>query len=330
MAWKVWGHPTALTIGFQRAVVVEELDPDLVASVEATQDIYNRPATRYDRTIRYFALVAFGGSRTASKAADVLVKVHSKAVGIEPYGGKVYDANDPDSQLWILLTGWHSVLYAYERYGPGKLTPEQDRQFWAECAVAAELQTCDPADVPQDRAGLREYYAKMRPQLSGSPLARKAMNHLLRGEVALPPMPRTLRPFAVLATRVMRRATIATMPRWMREMSGLRQSRLTDTLVRPVMRLAFAIAHRSPELSVRLLKLMSPSTVPVAGPMLRGLAPLSAEILSPAEARERYGYDRPRDAHLALRQKQLDKALAGQRTSDEGIVESEPILGRTG
>jgi hypothetical protein len=31
VTWKVWSYPTSLTIGFQRAVVVEELDPALIA-----------------------------------------------------------------------------------------------------------------------------------------------------------------------------------------------------------------------------------------------------------------------------------------------------------
>src|SRR4051812_36886196 len=81
VTWKVWSYPTSLTVGFQRAVVVEELDPALVASVDDTKAIRTRPRTRYDRTLRYFAMVAFGGSRSTLKAADVLVKIHSKAIG---------------------------------------------------------------------------------------------------------------------------------------------------------------------------------------------------------------------------------------------------------
>src|SRR5690242_8300673 len=104
VTWKVWSYPTSLTIGFQRAVVVEELDPALVASVNETQAIFNRPRTRYDRTLRYFAMVMFGDSRSTAKAADVLVKIHSKGVGVDPVTGKNYDANDPHSQLWIHLT----------------------------------------------------------------------------------------------------------------------------------------------------------------------------------------------------------------------------------
>ena len=45
ITWKVWSYPTSLTIGFQRAVVVEELDPHLIAAVDKTQGIYQRPRT---------------------------------------------------------------------------------------------------------------------------------------------------------------------------------------------------------------------------------------------------------------------------------------------
>jgi uncharacterized protein (DUF2236 family) len=325
--WRVWGHPTALTVGFQRAVVVEELDPDLVASVEDAHGIYDRPRTRYDRTIRYFAQVAFGDSRSTLKAADVLVKVHAAAVGTEPYGGEPYDANDPGSQLWILLTGWHSVLYAYEQYGPGRLSPEDEARYWAECAIAAELQTCDPADVPRDREGIRAYFERKRPQLSGSPLARKAMNHLLHAEITVSGLPPLVRPVAITIAFLLRKATIATMPRWMREMGGQRQSRLTDLAIRPVMLLGFGLLHRSRRAQLALLRLLSPSTVPVAAPMLLNVPATNPETLTPAQARERHGYPKPADAHHDLRARQRQRALGGDRPSDEGLRESAPVLG---
>lgn len=329
VTWTVWSYPTSLTVGFQRAVVVEELDPALVASVTDTQGIYDRPRTRYDRTLRYFAMVAFGDSRSTMKAADVLVKVHSAGVGVEPHSGRSYDANDPASQLWILLTAWHSVLYAYERYGPGRLSAEDEARYWAECAIAAELQTCDPADVPRTREGVRDYFERMRPHLVGSEIARTAMNHLLRAEVMLPPMPWPLRPGARFLTMLLRKATLATMPRWMREMSGLRQSRLTDALIRPVSRINFGLVHLSRRFELLALGIISPSTVPVAGPALLGIPPERPETLTPAQARERYGYAKPAEAHQELRARQRRRALGGQRPTDEGIRESEPILGTT-
>jgi len=328
VTWKVWGYPTSLVIGFQRAVVIEELDPNLVAAVDKTHDIYKRPRTRYDRTLHYFALVAFGGSRETSTAADVLVKIHSKAIGTEPYGGKRYDANDPASQLWIHLTAWHSILYAYEKYGPGPLPPQEEARYWQECAIAAELQTCSPHDVPLTRDGIRRYFEWMRPQLAASEIAVEAMNHLLDAKVMLPRLPRALRPGARLAAQVLRAGTIATMPRWMREQSGINQPRIVDVLVRPILWTAFRIVNESPRVELTLLKVLSPMTHPVVAPIKLGVRPLTAEVVSPTEARHRYGFEAPAVAHQELRARQAARVFGeGIEPSDEGLIESEPILG---
>lgn len=328
VVWKVWGYPTSLTVGFQRAVVVEELDPPLVAAVHHTQGIYRRPRTRYDRTLRYFAMVAFAGSRDVCTAADVLVKVHSKAIGRLPYGDGTYDANDPASQLWIQLTGWHSILYAYERYGPGKLTDEEEQEYWQACAVAAELQTCSSDDVPRTREGVRAYFERMRPRLSASPIARQAMRHLLKSENVLPPASRWARPADLVAAKAQRIATIATMPRWMRELAGIRQSALLDLLIVPVMKVAFAVVHLSPRLELRLLARLSPSTVPVVAPVKLGIPPCREEVLTPAEARARHGFASPAAAHPDLRARQAARVLDDGRTpSEQPLVESQEILG---
>ncbi len=330
VTWKVWSYPTSLTVGFQRAVVVEELDPALIAAVDKTQGIYARPRTRYDRTLRYFAMVAFADSRSTSQVADVLVKIHSKAVGTDPVTGNQYDANDPASQLWIHLTAWHSILKAYEMYGPGKLSEDEERQYWAECAIGAELQTCSPADCPTDRAGLHAYYESMRPQLIGSEIAQKAMNHLLDASVMLPELPKVLAPVSWAVARVLRAATIATMPRWMREMGGLRQSRAVDVAVVPVMRVAFFLANLNKRVKLALLDFLSPMTTSVVAPVIYGVPPTEAVVRTPAEARARYGYDKPSEAHRELRARQAAKVFQGGAPSEVGIIESEPILGSTG
>jgi len=242
--------------------------------------------------------------------------------------GNRYDANDPKSQLWIQLTAWHSILKAYEMYGPGRLSPEEEAQYWAECRIAAELQTCSPDDIPRTRDGLRSYYEKMRPQLLGSDLARNAMHHLLRADVTLP---RAFAPFTWLTTRALRTATIATMPRWMRELAGLKQSRAADLAIRPVMRIAFALADLNKRAKLELLTFLSPMTRDVVAPVLYGVPPRQPVVRTPAEARELYGYDEPADAHLDLRARQLGRVFGeGASPSDEGIVEPEPVLGTTG
>lgn len=258
-----------MTVGLIRAVVNEELDPALVAAVDKTHDIYRRPATRYDRTLKYFAMVAFGDSRSTAHASDVPVKVHSKAIGTEPYSGQRYDANDPQSQLWIHLTAWHSILYAYEMFGPGSLSDDEEARYWAECAVAAELQTCDPADVPSDRDGIRAYFEGMRPQLSGSPSARQAMAHLVNGAALISPLPRLLTPAPWVINHVIRAGVVATMPQWMREAGSFTQSRVTSMLATALLRMSFPVLHASPAgVELRVLRLLPPATVPVVAPVL--------------------------------------------------------------
>ncbi|HEY1539352.1 MAG TPA: oxygenase MpaB family protein [Solirubrobacteraceae bacterium] len=327
VTWRVWRYPTSLTVGFQRAVVIEELDPALIAAVDHSGGVRSRPRTRYDRTLCYFARVAFGDTRSTSKAADILVKVHSKAVGIEPLSGNRYDANDPHSQLWIHLTAWHSILFAYERYGPGKLSPEDEASYWEDCVTAAELQTCDPDDVPRTREGIRAYFETMRPRLAGSEAAQSMMDFLLNGEVMFPPTPRVLRPMMWVVNKTMRIATIATLPRWMRKMAGIRQSRVMDALVRPVMMISYRLVHANRHVELAILGLMSPSTRKVMAPIFLEVPPQRTETLTPAQARERYGYDKPSEAHQDWRERQQARLLAGQATTDDGLVESESLLG---
>ncbi|CAM3705674.1 oxygenase MpaB family protein [Smaragdicoccus niigatensis] len=330
VTWKVWRYPTSLTIGFQRAVTVEELDPALVAAVDATQAIRYRPRARYDRTLTYFGTVAFGDSARAMKLSDILVKVHSKAVGIDPLTGNVYDANDPHSQLWIHMTAWHSILYSYERFGPGRLSEAEENQYWEECAIAAELQTCDPADVPRTREGVRQYFESMRPKLAGSIAAQSTMDHLLDAEVMFPPMPAVATPAVWVVNMVMRWATIATMPQWMRKMAGLRQGKLVDLAVTPVMKISMKVLSH-PRLSLLVLSVLSPGTEAVFAPVLRNVEPVDPVVITPAEARERYGYVKPSEAHHELRAKQRNRVLLeGVAPSDSVITESEAYLGKVG
>lgn len=335
VTWKVWSYPTSLSIGFQRAVVIEELDPGLVASVDATQAIYDRPRTRYDRTLRYFAMVAFGESRTTAEAADILVRIHSKAIGVDPVTGNNYDANDPAAQLWIHLTAWHSILYAYEKFGPGPLSADEEASYWADCAKAAELQTLEPADVPRTRAGVRAYFEQMRPDLIDSAIARRAMAHLLHAEVIMPPsLPRVLWPATLVITAFLRRGTLATMPRWMRKLGGLKgtdTSRVLDALIVPPLSAAFTLLSLSPRVQLMLLRLISPMTLPIGTRVLRSIRPVNPVTTTPREAQRRFGYAVPAQAHLEFRAKQADRVFGeGTPPSDEALIESQPILGSIG
>lgn len=279
--WKVWTSPTAL-IGFQRSVVVESFDPFLAAAVNDANGVRYDAKGRLDSTLTYFTIVAVGDSRAAIEASELLMKVHTRATGIEPITGRRYSANNPDSQLWIHVTGWHSVLYCYERLGPGRLSAADEARYWADCVTAAQLQTCDPAGVPSNRAEVRDYFDAVRPRLCASEGSRSLMHHLLFPP-AVPGDP-LLRP----AAHAMARATIATVPAWMRVLGGFDQSRAADALAISAGRAAMRVATPLPA-RLRLVDRVSPSIRPVWQNALRGAPPLRDETVTPAQARERFG-----------------------------------------
>ncbi|GAB09058.1 hypothetical protein GOARA_027_00210 [Gordonia araii NBRC 100433] len=281
ISWKLWSSPTAV-IAFQRSVVLEHFDAPLAAAVADMGGIYDDPARRLDATLAYFLTVATADSKTAIAAAEHLMGVHAQATGIEPITGKRYSANNPASQLWIHVTGWHSVLKCYEEYGPRPLTDEEDRQYWAESRIAAELQTCDPADVPRSRAEVHEYFERVRPSLCTSERARTGMHYLLRttGDKAGWKF--------WIASRLMAPASIATLPKWMRELGGFDQPGVVDAGIKLPARIAARIVGH-PAVNVRVIDKVAPMTAAVLHAHQTAGQPDNAVVVTPTHARELYG-----------------------------------------
>ncbi|UGT53593.1 oxygenase MpaB family protein [Nocardia asteroides] len=281
-SWKVWASPTAL-IGFQRAVTLEHFDPFLTAAVADSHGIYDNPATRLDHTLAYFVLVALGDGRTAIQAAEHLMTVHAPMTGIEPISGKRYSANNPDSQLWIHITGWHSVLKCYEMYGPGPLSPAEEELYWAECAVAAELQTCKPEDVPRTRAEVHEYFARVRPRLCVSERAIEGMHYLLW-------TPPSKGWHFAIGSRLLSLASIPTLPMWMRRLGRFAVPRVVDPLVRiPAKVIAWAASRRDNWVLINAAPFIAPMTGAIFAAHARSAPPATPTTITPQRARELYG-----------------------------------------
>lgn len=280
--WKVWTSPTAL-IGFQRSVVLEHFEPHLAAAVADAAGIYRDPRGRMDGTLAYFLIVATADSRTAVEASEHLQKVHARSKGIDPVTGTRYSANDPASQLWIHVTGWHSVLKCYEVFGPGPLSRAEEDRYWSECVIAAELQTVNPAEVPRSRDEVRQYFARMRPTLCTSERAQRAMHYLLR-------TPRSgssnMQFWAI--SRLLAPATIATLPRWMRELGQFDQPGIVDAAYRPLVSAGMRIAG-IPAVETTILRRSLPMTRTALRDFHNAKAPLRPVTVTPAEAKERYG-----------------------------------------
>ncbi|WP_168708394.1 MULTISPECIES: oxygenase MpaB family protein [unclassified Rhodococcus (in: high G+C Gram-positive bacteria)] len=310
VTWKVYRYPTSMTVGFTRTALTEMFDPLVVASVAGTDSLRQRAADRYDRTLEYAGALVLADSATAAQAADTLMRIHSKISGLDPETGQTYDPNDPVGQLWIHLTQWQSVLHVYERFGPGRLSEEDERQYWKECAIAAQFQTIDPADVPRSRAEMRAYYQRVRPGMLISETAIEHAQIILDGaNPALTELPGPLSIMSPLAQWLLRRATIATLPRWMRTAIGSRQGPIVDAVVTAVLRPAMRLAARQPKGLAKKLESASPRAYAVLAPAILDIPPTTPETVTVQEAFRRAGRPLPREQYLALVGDSVNSAL---------------------
>jgi len=131
------------------------------------------------------------------------------------------------------------------------------------------------------------------------------MNHLLDAASLIEPPQPLLRPGARVVARFIRRATISTMPHWMRDLTGIRQSRLTDLFVWLVFRAGMRAAAPM-KARLRLVYAVSPATADVVVPAFRGDPVEDPRVVTVSEARARWGklpspaeMERSRRAELA-------------------------------
>lgn len=315
VAWRVFRHPSSFTVGFLRTVVTEMFDPFLLASVADTGATETRTRSRYARTLEYVATAAFADSQRAVHAADVLYRIHDHIRGTEPISGLPFDANDPDQQLWIHLTQWHSVLLCYELVGPGPLPAADEARYWHEGRVLAELQTIDPDAVPRDRAEMRDYYRRIRPRLAVTEDTQRIVTNLLDA-----PGTFAARGNAI-AGPVVRAATIATLPGWLRHLAGLRQSAAVGAAALRTAKVALRALDRDPERGLSILAELSPGAYEVVAPRAREVAPVEAAVRTPAEAFATAGLVPPRQRFLASGDRTPEHDEAPRDRGPEALVE---------
>ncbi len=169
------------------------------------------------------------------------------------------------------------MLKCYEMYGPGRLTPAEERRYWQESVVAAQLQTCRTADVPASRAEVRAYFAEVRPRLCSSERAHAGMHYLLRT-----PLSRGGVSFAALS-RLIAPATIASLPAWMGQVGGFAQPAAVSRAYRPAVRAA--VAATTPTVALALLGTALPATSAVYRRHHFGRPPVRRTTVTPEEAR---------------------------------------------
>jgi uncharacterized protein (DUF2236 family) len=230
MAWRVIGHPMSL-VGGMRALMIQALHPLAMAGVAQHSDYEHRALDRLRRTAYYVTATTFGDTATARAAADRVRQVHRGIRGVDPVTGRRYSAADPDTQIWVHCTEWHSLLSAYRVFGDRTLTADEQDRYLAEGAVIGSLLGTPRGRIPSSLAEYRAYFDEVRPQLCVSEHARKAINFVMHPPVEL----ETLHLQAPM--RMFASAAVALVPRHLRVMAGVDRPRWQDaiavTAVRP-------------------------------------------------------------------------------------------------
>jgi uncharacterized protein (DUF2236 family) len=235
ISWKVVGHPVAL-VGGMRALIIQTMHPLAMAGVAQYSDFRKDPLKRLRGTSAYVASVVFGDRSTALAAAARVRKLHERVRGVDLVTGKPFDANDPETMLWVHCTEIHSFLTAYRAYA-GHLTLAERDRYLAEQVVAAELVGVPRTMVPDSVAAYRKYFAEMRPRLCVSAEAASTIDFIVRPKLSS----RTPMDLRVAAT-VFGPAAATLVPRDLRRLAGLPERSGRDVPVRAIHSLAWRVA----------------------------------------------------------------------------------------
>jgi uncharacterized protein (DUF2236 family) len=195
----------SMFVGGLRALLLQSLHPLAMAAVDEHSGFRGDPWGRLQRTSTFLAETTFGTIEDADRAVAIVRAVHERVRGVAP-DGRPYVASDPHLIRWVHVAEVDSFLRAHDRYGAAPLDAAGRDAYVAEAAHVGRA--LGAVDVPETVAELDRMLASYRPELRGTPAARRAARFIL----VHPPVPLALRaPYGMLSA-----AAVGLMPRWAR------------------------------------------------------------------------------------------------------------------
>jgi uncharacterized protein (DUF2236 family) len=213
------------------ATILQVAHPAVGQGVADHSDFAERPLDRLAGTLRYVYGVVFGTREEARRISNAVRAMHRSV------RGPGYDASDPDLQVWVAATLFHTGMQLYgDFFGP--LTERDADECYRQYAVFATALGC-PADAwPADRERFDAYWTETVATLRVNAAGRAVARELLRP--AHPPV--VLRP----TIPVSRFVTVGLLPEPIRAELDLSWSPRDERMLRAGIRAAAPVYRHLP------------------------------------------------------------------------------------
>lgn len=164
-----------LLAGAGNAVLLQLANPGVGLGVHEHSDFAYRPGDRLRTTMTYVYSVAFGTKEEAERVSRIVHSIHKKVTG------PTYSANDPELQVWVAGTLYHTAAQLYQQFFGDLTEAELDELYLQYGAMATSIGT--PADMwPENRKAFEAYWNFMINTLQVNDAAREVARQLLYPE----------------------------------------------------------------------------------------------------------------------------------------------------
>lgn len=246
VTWPVLGDAAAF-VGGIRALLIQAAHPEVAAGVADHSRYRDDPLGRLSRTSAYVTATGFGALPEVERAIQMVREAHRPVRG-RSHRGRAYTAGTPALAAWVHNALTDSFLAAYQTYGPRPLSMKDADRFVAEQTEVGRLLDADP--LPVTAVDLRRWMAKHM-EAGRSPGLHEAVSFLRS-----PPLPGAVR----LGYTLLFAAAIATIPRRIRRILGIRKLPGSVTIGRWTVRFLRWALGSSPSWNLALLRVGAPVT----------------------------------------------------------------------
>lgn len=202
VTWRVHAEFPGMLAGGLCALMLQTLHPLALAGVYEHSNFREDLVGRLRRTTAFVAGTTYAPRAEAEKLIARVDTIHAKIRGVLA-DGSAYAADDPELLTWVHVTEAYGFLEGCRRYCRDMPEAMADRYYDEVRRVAEAL---GARDVPASQAQVREYFARVRPQLRVDAHSREVLAVL--GTIRLPV------PMAGLSRELFLSAGAALLPDW--------------------------------------------------------------------------------------------------------------------